>query len=154
MPSPCRLGDFVSSYLPQPRQNPDNDRLLSLVRRAAAGERAVFAEFRQALSPGMRDTLAATLPAPDAAAVASAVLVEAWLLARFHIAPGTDVSTWIATIARRRAAERSHRADRRAGSGTATGAGHNGHWQAATEACRDRSIESVLTALAGPAGRL
>ena len=82
--------------------------LIDLVRQVADADGRAFARLYHALAPAVAGNLRPTLPDPaDAAAVVSATFVEVWLLARFHAAAGTDVPTWVAAIATRRAGERS-----------------------------------------------
>jgi DNA-directed RNA polymerase specialized sigma24 family protein len=91
----------------QPAGRAHSDELIALVRHVAAADRQDFARLYQALAPVIRADLRAALPDPaESAAITSATFVEVWWLARFHTAPGTDVSAWITGIAIRRAGER------------------------------------------------
>lgn len=84
---------------------PDDAHLSSLLRRAAAGDRAAFTELHDLLAPGIYESVRLVLPCPDiAAAVTAATLVEAWTLSRFR--REAAVADWIGGIAARRACER------------------------------------------------
>ena len=103
---------FLTAYRGQPA------RLLTLVRRVAAGDRMAFIRLHTALEPQVTAIVQAQLGEDDRAAeVAAATFLEVWQSADGQTAPGTDVAGWISGIAARRVGEqqdprtRSHPSD-------------------------------------------
>jgi hypothetical protein len=128
------------------------ERLFALIGRVGGGDRLAFAAIHDAMSVEVRTRVGPRLTGPAAASVTTAVFIEVWMLARFHMTPDTDVNGWVLGIADRRAGER--RGDGRAGwpvPGThdLPGVDPQTQWWAAMLAVDDRRAELVLTALLG-----
>jgi RNA polymerase sigma-70 factor (ECF subfamily) len=83
------------------------DPLTTLLRRAGRGDQAAFAELYDALSPLVHGVVLKVVRDPaQSEEVAQEVFVELWrLAARFDEARGS-VTSWVATVAHRRAIDR------------------------------------------------
>jgi DNA-directed RNA polymerase specialized sigma24 family protein len=90
-----------------PAQFDDKTLLGSLVARIAGGDRAAFQKLYTRLQTAVCDHVAGMLSrSADVPPVVSSTFVEVWWLAGHHSGSGTDVRTWIASIATARATER------------------------------------------------
>jgi RNA polymerase sigma-70 factor (ECF subfamily) len=92
---------------PDPEPDPPTDRATALLRRVAAGDEAAFADLYDALAPAVYGTVKRVVRNPaQADEVAQEVFVDVWRSApRFDPALGS-ASTWVLTLAHRRAVDR------------------------------------------------
>jgi len=82
-------------------------RAIVLLNRVADREPGAFARLSAALTPAVAAQLRSSpLSRADVEAITAATLLEVWWLARFHRTSDTDIWSWIADIADRRARER------------------------------------------------
>lgn len=96
---------YRSGTMPRHRHN---DRLLTLVSRVAAGDRAAFRTLYAFLSTQVWHDAVQALPPVDAKAVMRSTFVEVWHLAGHHADPGGPRETrdWVRSITARHIADR------------------------------------------------
>jgi len=112
MPSSIHLPPGLPCIPAWPPAVPTPADLRGLVRRIAIHDREAFADLYDALSVQLLESVRSSVPdRRRAVAIASAVFVEVWSLARFHANPDTDVVAWLSDIAARRTADRRQVAD-------------------------------------------